>query len=344
MSTDRNTPFEAPVVDHLSVRVGRRFPSRALSAQGHPSSRQHRICRGHRRAAHDDARRRVGPLAASRIDGGRAPGRISARLRLYAGIINRNFGLLNIDPARLSGLILSHGHRDHYGGLDGFVNRYRGEMGDDMSLYVAPRRRSMCAGFRRPAEARRKAHDAVLGRPGSRVAGRAGGCASLLQRAVGAPMVPSPPAISSAIRSKRSPAAPCSRSRTISATPEKRGELVFDSHPEEHATCYLVRGRGLVVISSCGHSGIVNSVRTAMSIAGTDRLHAVIGGFHLGMSKPEYIEYTIRRVTEARPRCRRPDALHRSAVHRSDAPPHAGATGALLPRHQDHLRRLTGTV
>ena len=35
-------------------------------------------------------------------------------------IINRN-----IDPTRLNGLILSHGHLDHYGGLDGFLLRHR---------------------------------------------------------------------------------------------------------------------------------------------------------------------------------------------------------------------------
>ena len=82
---------------------------------------------------------------------------------------------------------------------------------------------------------------------------------------------------------------------------ERRGELVFDSHPEEHATCYLVRGRGLVVISSCGHAGIVNSVRTAMAVAGTDKLHAVIGGFHLGLAKPDYIEFTIDELEKLKP-------------------------------------------
>ena len=37
---------------------------------------------------------------------------------------------------------------------------------------------------------------------------------------------------------------------------ERRGRLVPDQHPDEHATCYVVQGRGLVVISSCGHCGM----------------------------------------------------------------------------------------
>jgi 7,8-dihydropterin-6-yl-methyl-4-(beta-D-ribofuranosyl)aminobenzene 5'-phosphate synthase len=38
---------------------------------------------------------------------------------------------------------------------------------------------------------------------------------------------------------------------------KRQGKLVTDNHPEEHALCYIVQGRGLVVISSCGHIGIV---------------------------------------------------------------------------------------
>jgi len=74
---------------------------------------------------------------------------------------------------------------------------------------------------------------------------------------------------------------------------ERRGQLIKDLHPEEHATCYIVQGRGLVVISSCGHAGIINSVRTAKAVTNVDKVHAVVGGFHLTTSKPDYIEHTI---------------------------------------------------
>jgi 7,8-dihydropterin-6-yl-methyl-4-(beta-D-ribofuranosyl)aminobenzene 5'-phosphate synthase len=38
---------------------------------------------------------------------------------------------------------------------------------------------------------------------------------------------------------------------------ERLGRLVSDQHPDEHATRYIVQGRGLVVISSCGHVGLI---------------------------------------------------------------------------------------
>jgi 7,8-dihydropterin-6-yl-methyl-4-(beta-D-ribofuranosyl)aminobenzene 5'-phosphate synthase len=42
-----------------------------------------------------------------------------------------------------------------------------------------------------------------------------------------------------------------------------------------------VRGRGLVVLSGCGHAGIVNTLRYAQKLTGEDRIHAIVGGFHL---------------------------------------------------------------
>lgn len=51
---------------------------------------------------------------------------------------------------------------------------------------------------------------------------------------------------------------------------------------DDQALVARVRGRGLVVLTGCGHSGIVNIVRYARRLTGEDRVHAVIGGFHLG--------------------------------------------------------------
>jgi hypothetical protein len=62
---------------------------------------------------------------------------------------------------------------------------------------------------------------------------------------------------------------------------ERLGRLVPDQHPDEHATCYIVQGRGLVVISSCGHVGLINTIKAAMAVSGVGKLHAVLGGFHL---------------------------------------------------------------
>ncbi len=51
--------------------------------------------------------------------------------------------------------------------------------------------------------------------------------------------------------------------------------------PDDQAVVLNVRGKGIVVLTGCGHAGIVNIVRYARKLTGVDRLYAVIGGFHL---------------------------------------------------------------
>jgi 7,8-dihydropterin-6-yl-methyl-4-(beta-D-ribofuranosyl)aminobenzene 5'-phosphate synthase len=50
---------------------------------------------------------------------------------------------------------------------------------------------------------------------------------------------------------------------------------------DDQALIVDVRGHGLVVITGCGHAGVVNILRYARKLTGVDRVHAVIGGFHL---------------------------------------------------------------
>jgi 7,8-dihydropterin-6-yl-methyl-4-(beta-D-ribofuranosyl)aminobenzene 5'-phosphate synthase len=59
-----------------------------------------------------------------------------------------------------------------------------------------------------------------------------------------------------------------------------------DWHPDplvhdDQAAVLHVRDKGLVVLSGCGHAGIVNIVRHAKRLTGVDRVYAVLGGFHL---------------------------------------------------------------
>jgi 7,8-dihydropterin-6-yl-methyl-4-(beta-D-ribofuranosyl)aminobenzene 5'-phosphate synthase len=79
-------------------------------------------------------------------------------------VMIRNFELLDLDPGRIDGLILSHGHRDHYGGLGGFVPHYRPRMRPDLRLFaggeadsrekwVKRRRRTGVLGCSRPQDA-----------------------------------------------------------------------------------------------------------------------------------------------------------------------------------------------
>jgi 7,8-dihydropterin-6-yl-methyl-4-(beta-D-ribofuranosyl)aminobenzene 5'-phosphate synthase len=50
---------------------------------------------------------------------------------------------------------------------------------------------------------------------------------------------------------------------------------------DDQAVILNVRERGLVILTGCGHAGVINTVRHAQALTGVRRVHAIIGGFHL---------------------------------------------------------------
>lgn len=56
---------------------------------------------------------------------------------------------------------------------------------------------------------------------------------------------------------------------------------------DDQAILLHVRDKGLVVLTGCGHAGIVNTVRYAQKLIGIEQIYAIIGGFHLGGLTPE---------------------------------------------------------
>jgi 7,8-dihydropterin-6-yl-methyl-4-(beta-D-ribofuranosyl)aminobenzene 5'-phosphate synthase len=71
---------------------------------------------------------------------------------------------------------------------------------------------------------------------------------------------------------------------------------------DDQALVAHVRGRGLVVLTGCGHGGAVNIARHAMRLTGIDRLHGLLGGFHLtGPGFEPIIEPTVDALAHLAP-------------------------------------------
>jgi 7,8-dihydropterin-6-yl-methyl-4-(beta-D-ribofuranosyl)aminobenzene 5'-phosphate synthase len=285
--------LQAPVVDELSVRVV-------------VDSRYERFLpkASHRHAQIEHIGRVPGrPLSTLACEWGLslhlASGSAGAKAQYILDfgytpeIINRNFELLDIDPAKINGLILSHGHRDHFGGLDGFVRQHRGRMRSDLALYVGGE-----TIFR----------EKFIKEGGETLPWGAVDRGALQAQNVASVCCPAPRALEGAFTSgyiERTSFEEVTGGSWVEddhfSAAERKGKLVRDQHPDEHATCYIVKGRGLVVISSCGHAGIVNTVRSAMAAANVDKVHAVIGGFHLGVAPQEYLQHTLRELERINP-------------------------------------------
>ncbi len=199
-----------------------------------------------------------------------------------------NAGFLELGLGDLQGVVLSHGHFDHAGGFAGLA-RLRGRSGLPLTVHPAvwTRRRLAPPGgtaFEMPTLSR-----AALEGEGFQVIER------------------------------RQPSLLAGGSILITGEVDRTTEFergmppphqAWDGHQWRHDATVIddqalvvnVRGQGLVVITGCGHAGVVNIVRQALRLTGVDRLHAVIGGFHLsGPAFEPIIEPTVSALTELAP-------------------------------------------
>ena len=74
-----------------------------------------------------------------------------------------------------------------------------------------------------------------------------------------------------------------------------------DQFQHEIATAFNLKGRGLIILTSCSHRGVVNAIRQAQAASGVEKIHAVIGGFHLAPYQEEYVRDTVKALQEIDP-------------------------------------------
>jgi 7,8-dihydropterin-6-yl-methyl-4-(beta-D-ribofuranosyl)aminobenzene 5'-phosphate synthase len=178
-----------------------------------------------------------------------------------------NLNCLEINPAEFSCIVLSHGHFDHIMGLiglqrrlkrlqfplmlhpDAYLNRAVALPGGQMNEIGAPSRRGLL--------------DAGL---------------DLIESRVPSYVLEDMALITGQVERTNDYEVgwPAHRALVDGAwTPDP---LICD----DQALVINLRSRGLVVLSGCGHAGIINTVSYARAITGVPDVHAVIGGFHLG--------------------------------------------------------------
>ena len=199
------------------------------------------------------------------------------------GAVVHNLGLMGISPKILTALIISHGHYDHTGGLEAVI----GQAAKRLPVYahkdVFIKRYSLSKGTRR-----------FVGIPFRE------------EHLIG---------IGADFHYTVTPIQLTDSLWISGAVPRREEYELGDKHLVQCSECeevfpdavsddmglYYVSAKGLVVISGCAHSGMINMIRYGMELTGVNRLHAVIGGTHLGPVSSEQQEKTLQELQKLNP-------------------------------------------
>ena len=207
-----------------------------------------------------------------------------------------NTNLVGIDPSALDALVLSHGHYDHFGGLAGFLKQNNGKLKAKLPIYVGgeeafcsrewtapPARGDFGALDRKALE---NANVAVTYAEGpSLVADHGFTTGHIGQTSFEKLLSPS------AMKIGVDHGIGCYADKL--PEDERTKAVIPDQFQHEIAIAFNLKERGLIVLTSCSHRGVINAIKQAQAVSGINKVHAVIGGFHLAPYKEDYVRDTI---------------------------------------------------
>lgn len=190
------------------------------------------------------------------------------------GAFMPNCKALGIELATTTMLVLSHGHYDHAGGV-----------GDALTLASGARavlhpdaftdRWSIRGSMAKPTMMPARSKSALLALPPDRIVTTAGPTTV----AYGIGVTGNVP--------------------RLNAFEDPGGPFFLDTAGhmpdpiKDDMSMWIETAEGLVVVTGCCHSGIVNTLDHIIGFTGRRRIHTLLGGFHLSTASPERLERTV---------------------------------------------------
>jgi 7,8-dihydropterin-6-yl-methyl-4-(beta-D-ribofuranosyl)aminobenzene 5'-phosphate synthase len=195
--------------------------------------------------------------------------------------LENNLEKLGLSLTDVEALVLSHGHQDHYSGLTWAASKTKAPLyvGNDDAFLE-----------RRAVTPKRSLSMGTLDR------------AALVEAGAKIIEVPSPRVVAGgALLSGTIPQLTPYEKVPGFLKMLKGQTLVQDPMSHELAIGFRVRGQGLVVVTSCAHAGVVNSIEALKAASGEQRVHAVLGGMHLTTAPPERVDKTVQALVDLKP-------------------------------------------
>lgn len=198
-----------------------------------------------------------------------------------------NLDVLDAHASELRAIVLSHGHADHHGGLAGLFRRL-GRRGMPLLLHpdvwhdrkvVLPTGDELHMPPPSHNDLDREGVDIIEER----------GPSLLLDDAV-------------LVTGQVERVTPFERGFPVQQMRAERGWEPDIWVWDDQAVVFHVKGKGLVVLSSCSHSGVINVLLHARRLTGIETIHAFVGGLHLtGAIMEPVIPQTLDALAEIAP-------------------------------------------
>jgi 7,8-dihydropterin-6-yl-methyl-4-(beta-D-ribofuranosyl)aminobenzene 5'-phosphate synthase len=177
-----------------------------------------------------------------------------------------NLSVLDLSLDDVQAIVLSHGHGDHHGGLEGLLRKVGKR---DLPVLLHPdawKRRKIV--FPTGAEVNLPPPDrAMMTQAGAELLESTGPTMLLGETALVSGRVDRTTDFESGL--------PIHWAQGASGW--EPDPMIWD---DQNLVCH-VKGRGLVVVSGCGHAGVINILHNAARLTGVAHLHAFVGGVHL---------------------------------------------------------------
>lgn len=197
-------------------------------------------------------------------------GNTSESLLFDAGLSKKglmhNMDVLEVKPKELHTIVLSHGHADHTRGLMGMVERL-GER--KMPLLLHP-----------DAFLQRKVifpdgHEINLPPPDRRILSQDG--IEFIEESGPSYVLGKSVLVTGQVHRTTDFETGFPLHYALRKDEWQKDPYIHD----DQAVVVNVKDKGLVVLTGCGHAGAINTIRQAQELTGVQKVHAVLGGFHL---------------------------------------------------------------
>jgi len=201
--------------------------------------------------------------------------------------VPHNLEQLKVDLNEVEGIILSHGHMDHTGALYAILDKIPGKIPLVLhpGAFDSPRFFGLADG-RKLLFPQTLVKEELLKRN-----------VALMERKTPTPLAHEGILVTGEVER----VTPFEKGLP-NAVLERDGKIEKDPIVDDQALVIHLKGKGLVIIAGCSHAGIINTVLYAQKLTGIEKVHTILGGFHL--SGPHFepiIEQTIGELKRFNP-------------------------------------------